>query len=123
MTRAPFETINSTIGGGGPAGGYQLMAAALDTTNDGVQNYDTLVVFERSIGIRSGPFNNLITGPAYLTNNGKDQPFYLEGSNNRVGTGFFVSKFDPLFWTTDAANSDTIHLARYASNFIRATCP
>ena len=78
------------------------MAAALDTTNDGVQNYDTLVVFERSIGIRSGPFNNLITGPAYLTNNGKDQPFYLEGSNNRVGTGFFVSKLDPLFWTTDA---------------------
>ena len=66
VTKAPFETINSTIGGGGPAGGYQLMAAALDTTNDGVQNYDTLVVFERSIGIRSGPFNNLITGPAYL---------------------------------------------------------
>src|SRR5262249_5258265 len=101
----------------------KLMVAALDTTNDGVQNYDTLVVFEQSIGIRPGPFNNLITGPAYLKNDGHDQPFYLEGSNNRVGTGFFVSKFDPLFFTTDAANTDTIHLARYASNFIPRNLP
>ena len=112
VTKAPFETITSTIGGGGPTGGYQLMAAAVDTTDDGVQKYDTLVVFERTIGIEAGPFNNLITGPAYLKNDDKDAPFYLEGSNNRVGTGFFLSKLDPLFWTTDAGSTDTIHLAR-----------
>src|SRR5262249_641450 len=32
------------------------------------------------------------------------------------GTGFFLSKLDPNFFTD--ANADAIHLARYASNFI-----
>ena len=41
---------------------FEMRVAALDTTNDGVVNYDTLVVFEKTQGIQPGPFQNPSNG-------------------------------------------------------------
>jgi hypothetical protein len=42
---------------------YKIMVAALDTTNDGVLNYDTLVFFDQTLGIQTGPFALPATAP------------------------------------------------------------
>ncbi len=90
---------------------YDIQAAALDTTNDGVVNYDTLVFFDANQGIKPGPFSLPSTGPAYVRASDKtSSPFYLEGSSNKAGTGFYVSQLAP--------NLSTVRIVRYSANYI-----
>ena len=103
----PLETFTVTGGGGT----FTILVAALDTTNDGVVNYDTLVFFDQARGIQPGPFILPATGPAYVkASEGRSALFYLEGSNNKVGTAYFVSHLAP--------DLSEVRLARYAANFI-----
>src|SRR5215475_3018571 len=58
---------------------FEIRVAALDTTNDGVVNYDTLVFFEKTQGIQPGPFQLPSTGPAYVKFGEQSSRFYFEG--------------------------------------------
>ena len=90
---------------------YNIQVAALDTTRDRRTNYDTLVFFDATIGIQPGPFSLPSTGPAYVrARDNKSSLFYLEGSSNRAGTAFYVSKL--------ARDLSTVRIARYSANFI-----
>jgi predicted AlkP superfamily pyrophosphatase or phosphodiesterase len=89
---------------------YDIQVAALDTTNDSVTNYDTLVFFDANQGIKPGPFSLPSTGPAYVRANNTSSPFYLEGSSNKAGTGFYVSQLAP--------DLSTVRLVRYSANYI-----
>jgi predicted AlkP superfamily pyrophosphatase or phosphodiesterase len=89
---------------------FEMRAAALDTTNDGVVNYDTLVVFEKTQGIKPGPFQSPSTGPAYVKLGGESAPFYFEGTSNKIGAAYFISALTP--------DLSTVHFARYGANFI-----
>jgi predicted AlkP superfamily pyrophosphatase or phosphodiesterase len=101
----PLETF--TVGGAT----FTLHVAALDTTDDGVVNYDTLVFFDAVQGIQPGPFARPATGPAYVkAADARSSPFYLDGSSTRAGTAFYVSQLAP-----DLA---TVRLARLSANFI-----
>ncbi len=101
----PLETF--TVGGVS----YQIQVAALDTTNDGLVNYDMLVFFDTAHGIPPGPFNPPSTGPAYVRPADKRSgPFYLEGSSTRAGTGFYVSRLEP--------DLSSVRIARYSANAI-----
>jgi predicted AlkP superfamily pyrophosphatase or phosphodiesterase len=108
QTKNSFDIF--TVGGVN----YDIQAAALDTTNDNKVDYDTLVFFDATLGIQSGPFNLPSTGPAYVKAGSKtSSPFYLEGSSNKAGTAFYVSNFAP--------DLSTVRFARYSANFIPAT--
>jgi predicted AlkP superfamily pyrophosphatase or phosphodiesterase len=86
---------------------YSIQVAALDTTDDSTVNYDTLVFFDSTNGIKPGPFALPSTGPAYVkASDGKSSPFYLEGSPKKGGCAFFVSILAP-----DLSN---VHIARYS---------
>jgi predicted AlkP superfamily pyrophosphatase or phosphodiesterase len=90
---------------------YTIQVAALDTTNDQQVNYDTLVFFDVNQGIKGGPVTLPFTGSAFIkVGEEVSKPFYLEGSANRVGTGFYVSTLSP-----DLAK---VNIARYSANFI-----
>jgi hypothetical protein len=90
---------------------YNIQVAALDTTKDRRTNYDTLVFFDATIGIQPEPFTLPSTGAAYVrARDNKSSLFYLEGSSNRAGTAFYVSKL--------AADLSTVRIARYSANFI-----
>jgi predicted AlkP superfamily pyrophosphatase or phosphodiesterase len=90
---------------------YTIQVAALDTTNDQQVNYDTLVFFNVNQGIKGGPVTLPSTGSAFIKAGEEvSKPFYLEGSANRVGTGFYVSTLSP-----DLAK---VNIARYSANFI-----
>ena len=110
QTSAPIETF--TAGGAT----FRLAVAALDTTNDSTVNYDTLVIFDSTLGIQPGPFSPPATGPAYVKASERvSQPFYLEGSSTRAGTAFYV--------TTLAPDLSTVRIARYSANFIPRNTP
>jgi Type I phosphodiesterase / nucleotide pyrophosphatase len=94
---------------------YDIALGALDTTNDGVVNYDTLVIFDTNVPITSGPFASPSTGPAYVTLGGASARFFFDGSGNKVGTAFFVSHLAP--------DLSAVRLARYAANFIPRNAP
>ncbi len=90
---------------------YDIQVAAFDTSNDGVVNYDTLVFFDATQGIKPGPFSLPSTGPAYVRASDKASSlFYLEGSSNKAGTAFYVSTLAP--------NLSTVHIARYSAYYI-----
>jgi predicted AlkP superfamily pyrophosphatase or phosphodiesterase len=89
---------------------YSIQVAAIDTTDNSLEDYDTLVIFDSTHGISQGPFQLPATGPAYLQVNQPSQPVYLEGSPSRAGTRFFVSTF--------ASDLSTVRLLRYAVNAI-----
>ncbi len=90
---------------------YTIQVAALDTTDDGAGNYDTLVFFDATTGIQPGPFSLPSTGPAYVKASDRTSSlFYLEGSASRAGTGFYVSTLAP-----DLA---TVRITRYSANSI-----
>jgi len=119
VTSTPIETFfcaSTTAATCGTTGSatldlkFEIRVAALDTTNDGVVNYDTLVIFERTKGVQAGPFQLPATGPAYVKLGGRSAPFFFEGSGNKVGAAYFVSALAP--------DLSTVHLARYGSNFI-----
>jgi type I phosphodiesterase/nucleotide pyrophosphatase len=94
---------------------FEMRVAALDTTNDGVVNYDTLVVFEKTQGIPAGPFQSPSTGPAYVKLGGSSAPFFFEKTSNKIGAAYFVSAL--------AADLSTVRLTRYGANFIPRNLP
>jgi hypothetical protein len=86
---------------------YTIEVAALDTTDDNVTNYDTLVFFDTTNGIKPGPFTLPSTGPAYVKASDKSSsPFYLEGSPKKGGCAFYVTVLAP--------DLSTVHIARYS---------
>lgn len=101
-------TVNTVV--------FAMDVAALDTTNDGVQNYDTIVFFDETNGIKPGPFALPSTGPAYVrAADERSRPFFYEGTANRVGTAFYVSHLDPEL--------NVVRIARYSANFIPRNAP
>jgi predicted AlkP superfamily pyrophosphatase or phosphodiesterase len=93
---------------------YDIQVAAIDTSNDTVTNYDTLVFWDKTQGIKPGPFSLPSTGPAYVkASEDRSKLFYLEGSSGKAGTAFYVTKLDPQL--------ATIRLARYSANNIPRT--
>jgi hypothetical protein len=93
---------------------YTIQVAALDTTDDGRVNYDTLVFFDAARVIEPGPFQRPATGPAYVrARDRRSSPFFLEGSTRMAGTGFFVSTLAP--------DLSSVRVARYAANDIPPT--
>ena len=123
VTPAPIETLfcasaataTCTTGSATLDLKFEIRVAALDTTNDGVVNYDTLVIFEKTRGIESEHFQLPATGPAYVKLGGRSAPFFFEGSGSKVGTAYFVSALAP--------DLSTVHLARYGANFIPRNAP
>jgi len=106
-------TTGSTCGttdAGGRTLRYDLKAAALDTIDDAVVNYDTLAIFDADAGVPLGPFAPPSTGPAYVQRGGPSGKFFFEGTGNRIGTAFFVSDLAP--------DLSAVRLVRYAANFI-----
>jgi predicted AlkP superfamily pyrophosphatase or phosphodiesterase len=89
---------------------YAIRVAALDTTNDGKVNYDTLVFFDTTRDITPGPFHAPSTGPAYPRFGGENAPFFFEGSGAKVGAAYFVSAL--------ASDLSVVRFARYGANFI-----
>jgi hypothetical protein len=116
---ANLETIPVTGAGsltGGSRNPFSIQVAAFDTTGDGVTNYDTLAFFDANQTIPIGQQSLPSTGPAYIrANSGNSQPFYFEGSNNRVGTAFYVSNLPP--------DLNNVRIVRYAANFIPRNAP
>ncbi len=108
QTSTALETL--TIGGKS----FTLQLAALDSTDDSQVNYDTLLVFDQS-GIPAGPFALPATGPAFVRLRQTSALYYFEGSSNRAGTAFFLSALNP--------DLSTVHLTRYAANFIPRNAP
>jgi predicted AlkP superfamily pyrophosphatase or phosphodiesterase len=94
---------------------YAIRVAALDTTNDNKVNYDTLVFFDATRGITTGPFHAPSTGPAYAKFGGENAPFFLEGSGAKVGAAYFVSALAP--------DLSVVRFARYGANFIPRNAP
>ncbi len=102
-------SLNDTFTVGGVR--YDIQTAALDTTNDGVTNYDTLVFVDATQGIKPGPFSLPSTGPAYVrASDQTSSPFYLEGSSTKAGTAFYVSNLAP--------DLSTVRILRYSANYI-----
>ncbi|OLP18212.1 phosphodiesterase [Leptolyngbya sp. 'hensonii'] len=90
---------------------YSFNVAALDTTKDNKVNYDTLVFFDATQGIKPGPFSLPSTGPAYVKAKAqKSALFYLEGSTTKAGNAFYVSNLAP--------DLSTVRIARYSANAI-----
>jgi predicted AlkP superfamily pyrophosphatase or phosphodiesterase len=94
---------------------YAIRVAALDTTNDGKVNYDTLVFFDATRGITAGPLHAPSTGPAYAKFGGENAPFFFEGSGAKVGAAYFVSALAP--------DLSVVRFARYSANFIPRNTP
>ena len=119
MTSQPIETIFCAPSGAGGCGTtddsgrtrrYELMVGAIDSTDNQIADYDTLIVFDGRSAIPAGPFNPPSTGPAYVQRGGSSAPFFFEGSSSRAGTRFFISTLAP--------DLSAVHLARYSSQFI-----
>lgn len=107
---AKLETLAATALTGGSSKGYDLQVAAIDTTNDFVDNYDTLVVFDANVGIK-GATSPLQTGSAFIkVSDQKSSPFFFEGSNNKIGTAFYSS--------TLASDLSKVNIARYSATYI-----
>ena len=108
---AKLETLAGTaLTGGSSKTNYELQVAAIDTTNDNVTNYDTLVVFDANVGIQSAA-TLPATGSAFIkVSDQKSSKFFFDGSNNKVGTAFFAS--------TLAGDLSTVNIARYSGAYI-----
>jgi phosphodiesterase/alkaline phosphatase D-like protein/predicted AlkP superfamily pyrophosphatase or phosphodiesterase len=105
QTKAAIDSF--TIGGVK----FDFQVAALDTTNDNKVNYDSVVIFDAAQGIKAAPATLPSTGSAFLkAGDVTSQPFYLEGTPNKVGTGFFLSNL--------ATDLSTVRIARYSANDI-----
>jgi predicted AlkP superfamily pyrophosphatase or phosphodiesterase len=114
---ANLETIASSSIFGGTVGNvsYNFQVAALDTTNDGKTNYDTLVFFDANQGIKSGTFTLPSTGPAYIKAGEGSKPFYLDGSNNKLAGRFYATSF--------SSDLSTVHVAHSSFNYIPRNNP
>src|SRR5262249_1068243 len=103
----PLETFS--VGGQS----YTIQVAALDTTNDGHTNYDTLVFFDTGHGGITGTFTPgpLGTGAAFVKASDKQSPlFSLEGSSTKAGPAFYLSALAP--------DRSSVHIGRYSANAI-----
>jgi predicted AlkP superfamily pyrophosphatase or phosphodiesterase len=110
QTPQPIETFSA----GGAT--FNILVAALDTTDDAAANYDTLVFFDRARGIQPGPFTLPATGPAYVKAADRlSAKFYLEGSSTKAGAAFYVSALAP--------DLSAVRIARYSANFIPRNAP
>lgn len=90
---------------------FDFQVAALDTSNDNKTNYDSIFVFDAAQGIKAASTILPSTGSAFLkAGDVNSQSFYLEGTPNKVGTGFFLSNL--------AADLSTVKIARYSANNI-----
>ena len=93
---------------------FAIRVAALDTTNDGVVNYDTLVFFDAAQGIQLGPFQ--ARPPTRLCEARRALgTVLLRRHGNKIGAAYFVS--------TLAADLSTVRFARYGANFIPRNAP
>jgi predicted AlkP superfamily pyrophosphatase or phosphodiesterase len=119
VTAKPLQTVfcaptaSGTCGTTDAAGRtlrYDLKAAALDTSDDAAVNYDMLAIFDANAGVPPGPFTPPSTGAAYVQRGGPSGRFFFEGSGNRIGTAFFVSRLEP--------DLSAVRLVRYAAGFI-----
>lgn len=121
QTSQGLDTFYLDDGAGGPRVYYVIQCVALDTTNDGVTNYDTLVFFNFNYvtntgeGIQPGPFALPSTGPVYVKPGGPSQRFYCEGSPRKAGCSFYVSAL--------AGDLSTVRVARYSVNDIPRNVP
>ena len=107
---AKLESIAATALTGGSSNSYELQVAAIDTTNDNVTNYDTLVVFDANVGIK-GAATLPATGSAFIkASDNKSSNFFFDGSNNKVGTAFYAS--------TLAGDLSKVNIARYSGAYI-----
>ncbi len=91
---------------------YDIQVAAIDTSNDHQVNYDTLVFFDASLGIKPTVSQPPTTGSAFVCNS-QSRPFYLEGSANQAGTRFYISNLAP--------DLSTVRVVRYGVNYIPST--
>jgi predicted AlkP superfamily pyrophosphatase or phosphodiesterase len=94
---------------------FEMRVAAMDTTNDGVVNYDSLVFFEKTQGIHRGPFQSPATGPAYVKQGERSAAFFFEGTGNKIGTAYFVSAL--------AGDLSNVRFVRYGANYIPRNAP
>jgi phosphodiesterase/alkaline phosphatase D-like protein/predicted AlkP superfamily pyrophosphatase or phosphodiesterase len=108
---ANLETIAGTaLTGGSTKTNYVMQVAAIDTTNDNVVNYDTLVVFDANVGIQAAA-TLPATGSAFIkVSDQKSSKFFFDGSNNKVGTAFFAGNV--------ASDLSTVNIARYSGAYI-----
>jgi hypothetical protein len=100
------QTDLETFASGGQT--YDIKLAALDSTDDGVTNYDTLVFFDADHGSIAGPFTAppLGTGPAFIQPASKISAlFYLEGHSSVAGVRYFVSFLSPDLSTVRVART------------------
>src|SRR5262245_30464994 len=74
---------------------YNIRAAALDTKNDKIAKYDTLVFYDAAVGVLPGPFALPSTGPAYVKVGGPSGKFFFEGSGNVVGAAYYATRLAP----------------------------
>ena len=107
---AELEIIEGSTIAGGSNQDYALQVAAIDTTDDGMVNYDDLVVFDANRGIE-GPSELPSTGSAFLAETATYQPFFFEESHFVVGAGFILTHL-----TEDLSS---VRLIRTALNYIR----
>ena len=84
---------------------FDFQFAAIDTTNDGKVNYDSIVVYDAVAGIKADS-SNITT----LKVGNPSQAYELNGTTNRIGTGFIS--------TNIASDLSTVRLARYSANNI-----
>jgi predicted AlkP superfamily pyrophosphatase or phosphodiesterase len=94
---------------------YEMKAAAVDSTDDGIVNYDTLVVFDDKAGIPAERPKTPRTGPAYAKLGAGSAKFFFEGSGSKVGTGYFLANMAP--------DLSTVRLIRYSANYIPRNAP
>jgi predicted AlkP superfamily pyrophosphatase or phosphodiesterase len=107
---AKLESIAATALTGGSSQSYDMQVAAIDTTDDKVTNYDTLVVFDANVGIK-GATALPSTGSAFIKASDRiSSKFFFDGSNNKVGTAFYA--------TTLAGDLSTVNIARYSGAYI-----
>src|SRR5262245_20583930 len=110
QTSAPIETFTAA------GATFKILVAALDTTDDGVVNYDTLAFFDQTLGIQPGPFALPATGPAYVkASDRRSSPFYLDGTTTKAGLAFYVTRLEP--------DLSTVHVGRYSASFIPRNAP
>jgi phosphodiesterase/alkaline phosphatase D-like protein/predicted AlkP superfamily pyrophosphatase or phosphodiesterase len=107
---AKLESIAATALTGGSSNGYEMQVAAIDSTDDKVTNYDTLVVFDANVGIK-GATTLPSTGSALIkVSDQTSSKFFFDGSTNKVGTAFFAS--------TLAGDLSKVNIARYSGAYI-----
>lgn len=95
--------------------GYQIRVAALDSTDDGVKNYDTLAFFDAKTGVVSDDAKAPSTGSAFARVGGPSAKFFLEGSAAKAGLAFFAASVAP-----DLAS---VRFIRYSAYYIPRNAP